>query len=411
MKSSINLDIAFTHIFTRKKQTLVAALGVTLGVAIFLFMNSLTAGFSKYSRDEIFKSNAHIKIYKNDETSTPIQAHREGEAMAVIVNSQITTLSKTLNNPDALLRQVKEAPFVTNAIAQVTFDAYYNRGKTRIRGSSNGVNMVDYGKMFNTSKYMVAGDVEALQSNLNGIIIGSGIAENLNLGLNDNITVSSSFGVSKVLRIVGIFKMGSSMTDDSKSYVNISTAQQLLKERPSYVTTIYANTLNSDKSESYAKQLQPLTPYTIEDWKTTNADVLAGEKTRNTMMGAISLSILLVAGFGIYNILNMTVSQKIGDIAILKAIGFSGGDVIKIFVMEAVVMGILGTLMGLGLGAILIKIMSGIYMGGPVGNFPITFQASLFLQSFLLGFIITVCAGYFPARKAANVDPVSILKK
>jgi lipoprotein-releasing system permease protein len=411
MKSSINLDIAFTHIFTRKKQTLVAALGVTLGVAVFLFMNSLTAGFSKYSRDEIFKSNAHIKIYKNDETSTPIQAHREGEAMAVIVNSQITTLSKTLNNPDALLRKVKEAPFITNAIAQVTFDAYYNRGKTRIRGSSNGVNMVDYAKMFNTSKYMVAGDVEALQSNLNGIIIGSGIAENLNLGLNDNITVSSSFGVSKVLRIVGIFKMGSSMTDDSKSYVNISTAQQLLKERPSYVTTIYANTLNSDKSESYAKQLQPLTPYTIEDWKTTNADVLAGEKTRNTMMGAISLSILLVAGFGIYNILNMTVSQKIGDIAILKAIGFSGGDVIKIFVMEAVVMGILGTLMGLGLGAILIKIMSGIYMGGPVGNFPITFQASLFLESFLLGFIITVCAGYFPARKAANVDPVSILKK
>jgi lipoprotein-releasing system permease protein len=411
MKSSINLDIAFTHIFTRKKQTLVAALGVTLGVAIFLFMNSLTAGFSKYSRDEIFKNNAHIKIYKNDEISKPILTNIEDGAMAVIVNSQITTLSKTLNNPDALLRQVKEAPFVTNAIAQVTFDAYYNRGKTRIRGSSNGVNMVDYAKMFNTSKYIVAGDVWALQGNLNGIIIGSGIAENLNLGLNDNITVSSSFGVSKVLRIVGIFKMGSSMTDDSKSYVNISTAQQLLKERPSYVTTIYANTLNSDKSESYAKQLQPLTPYTIEDWKTTNADVLAGEKTRNTMMGAISLSILLVAGFGIYNILNMTVSQKIGDIAILKAIGFSGGDVIKIFVMEAVVMGILGTLMGLGLGAILIKIMSGIYMGGPVGNFPITFQASLFLESFLLGFIITVCAGYFPARKAANVDPVSILKK
>jgi lipoprotein-releasing system permease protein len=291
-------------------------------VAVYLFMNSLTAGFSKYSRDEIFKSNAHIKIYKNDETSTPIQANREGGAMAVIVNSQITTLSKTLNNPDALLRQVKEIPFITNAIAQVTFDAYYNRGKTRIRGSSNGVNMVDYATMFNTSKYMVAGNVEALQGNLNGIIIGSGIAENLNLGLNDNITVSSSFGVSKVLRIVGIFKMGSSMTDDSKSYVNISTAQQLLKERPSYVTTIYANTPNSDKSESYAKQLQSLTPYTVEDWKTTNADVLAGEKTRNTMMGAISLSILLVAGFGIYNILNMTVSQKIGDIAILKAIGF-----------------------------------------------------------------------------------------
>jgi lipoprotein-releasing system permease protein len=417
MRTSVNLDIAFTHIFTRKKQTLTAALGVTLGVAIYLFMNSLSAGFTTYSRDEIFKNSAHLKVYKNDEISKPIRGNTEGPidnregSMVVIVNAQITTFSKTLNNPESLLRKVKQEPYITHAISQVNFDAYYNRGKTKIRGSGYGVNMVEYAAMFNTTKYMVAGSVNALQGNLNGIIIGKGIAENLNLGLNDNITVSSSFGVSKVMRIVGIFETGSSMTDDSKSYVNISAAQQFLKEGSAYVTTIFANTTNSANSESYAKQLQTLTPYTVEDWKTTNADVLAGDMTRNTMMGAISLSILLVAGFGIYNILNMTVSQKIGDIAILKAIGFSGGDVIKIFVMEAVVMGLIGTLMGLGLGAILIKIMSGIYMGGPVGNFPITFQPSLFLQSFLLGFIITVCAGYFPARKAANVDPVSILKK
>jgi lipoprotein-releasing system permease protein len=416
MHTSVNLDIAFTHIFTRKKQTLTAALGVTLGVAIYLFMNSLSAGFSKFSRDEIFKNSAHLKIYKNEEISKPIQRNTEGvqdngEAMVVIVNSQITTLSKTLNNPEALLRKVKQEPYITHTIAQVNFDAYYNRGKTKIRGTGSGVNMVEYAAMFNTSKYMVAGNVNTLQNNLNGIIIGKGIAENLNLGLNDNITVSSSLGVSKVMRIVGIFETANSMNDDSKSYVNISAAQQFLKESPAYVTTIFANTPNPDNSENYAKRLQTLVPYTVEDWKTTNADVLAGDKTRNTMMGAISLSILLVAGFGIYNILNMTVSQKIGDIAILKAIGFSGVDVIKIFVMEAVVMGLIGTFMGLGLGAVLIKIMSGIYMGGPVGNFPITFQASMFFQSFLLGFIITVCAGYFPARKAANVDPVSILKK
>lgn len=77
MKFSVNLDIAFTHIFTRKKQTLLAALGVTLGVAVYLFMNSLSAGFSKFSRDEIFKNNAHIKIYKNDEISTPIQQNHQ----------------------------------------------------------------------------------------------------------------------------------------------------------------------------------------------------------------------------------------------------------------------------------------------------------------------------------------------
>ena len=72
MKFPVNYDIAITHIVTRKKQTLVAALGVTIGVAIYLFMNSLSSGFSSFSRDNIFQTNAHIKVYKNDEISQPL---------------------------------------------------------------------------------------------------------------------------------------------------------------------------------------------------------------------------------------------------------------------------------------------------------------------------------------------------
>ena len=139
----------------------------------------------------------------------------------MIINPQITTLSKKIINPEALLATVKSQSFVTNAIAQVNFDAFYNRGKAQIKGSGNGVNMTEYAQMFNTNKYMVAGKTEALQGNLNGIIIGSGISEKLNLGLNDNITVTSSFGVVKVMKIVGIFTTGSSMNDNAKSYVNI----------------------------------------------------------------------------------------------------------------------------------------------------------------------------------------------
>jgi len=128
-------------------------------------------------------------------------------------------------------------------------------------------------------------------------------------------------------------------------------------------------------------------------------------------MQAISLSILVVAAFGIYNILSSTIAQKINDIAILKATGFAGRDVIRIFLMEALVMGFIGTLMGLIIGAVLIGIMSGIYMGGPVGYFPIRFEASLFAKSGALGLFITLCAGYLPSRKAAKVDPVEIFRK
>jgi lipoprotein-releasing system permease protein len=411
MKKSVNIEIALTHISTRKKQTLVAALGVTLGVGIYLFMNSLSSGFSKFSRDEIFKNSAHIKIYKDDELSKPLIQEGPAENLFVIVNPQIATVSKKIINPQELLDKVKSHAYVTSAIAQVSFDVFYNRGKAQMRGNCNGVNIMEYAAMFNTVKYMVAGNLNALQGNSNGIIIGSGIAEKLNLGIDDNITVTSSYNIVKVMKIVGIFTTGSSLTDNGKSYVNISTAQQFVKEGPSYVSSIFANTPNADNSERYADQLQQITSYKVEDWKTTNADILAADKTRGALMGAISFSILIVAAFGIYNILSSTIAQKINDIAILKATGFSGRDVIKIFVMEAVIMGLIGTIIGLLLGSILISAMSKVYMGGPVGYFPIRFESALFMRSCILGLFITLCAGYFPARKAAKVDPVEIFRK
>jgi lipoprotein-releasing system permease protein len=406
---NINYDIALTHILTRKKQTLVAALGVTIGVAIYLFMNSLGSGFNKYGTAEIFKNNAHIKIYKKDETSSVLS--RDKSTLNVIVNPQVTTLSKTIINPQSLLNTVRKEPYITNAIEVVDVSVFYNKGKTQLKGTSDGVNMIEYAQMYNTSAYMLAGDVKNLKQNLNGIIIGKGIAEKFSLNMDDNITVTSSYGVSKVLKVVGIFSMGNSLTDDSKSFMNISTAQQFLKEGSSYVTTIYANTVNSDNSTQYAQKLQALTPYTVEDWKTSNADILSSDVTRKTLMTSISLSILLVAAFGIYNILSATITQKINDIAILKALGFKGKDVIRIFITEAIIMGIIGNFLGLCFGGALIYVLSHIQLSGTNSTFPIYFEAKLFAQSFLLGLIITICAGYFPAKKAANVDPVSIFRK
>lgn len=406
---NINYDIALTHILTRKKQTLVAALGVTIGVAIYLFMNSLGSGFNKYGTAEIFKNNAHIKIYKKDETSSVLSSDKS--TLNVIVNPQVTTLSKTIINPQSLLNTVRKEPYITNAIEVVDVSVFYNKGKTQLKGTSDGVNMIEYAQMYNTSTYMLAGDVKNLKQNLNGIIIGKGIAEKFSLNMDDNITVTSSYGVSKVLKVVGIFSMGNSLTDDSKSFMNISTAQQFLKEGSSYVTTIYANTVNSDNSTQYAQKLQALTPYTVEDWKTSNADILSSDVTRKTLMTSISLSILLVAAFGIYNILSATITQKINDIAILKALGFKGKDVIRIFITEAVIMGIIGNFLGLCFGGALIYVLSHIQLSGTNSTFPIYFEAKLFAQSFLLGLIITICAGYFPAKKAANVDPVSIFRK
>ncbi|MEM6632850.1 MAG: FtsX-like permease family protein [Bacteroidota bacterium] len=406
----VNLDIAITHILKGVQQTLVASLGVALGVAIYLFMNSLSAGFTSFSRDNLFQSNAHIKIYRDDVLSKSLLP-AEPDKLNIIVNPQITTLSKNVINPELILQQVKEEPYITNAIQQISYAVFYNRGETQVEGSGIGVNMVEYDAMFDTQDNMVAGSISDLRANPNGVLLGSGIAEKLSLNVGDNISMSSSYGVTKILRIVGIFTFGSRAIDDTRSYVNLSTSQQFLKEGPSFVNTIYANTLDPDNTSEYVRQLQTLTPYTVESWQTSNADLVSQDKTRGTMMSSISFSILVLAGFIIYNILSSTISQKIDDIAILKATGFSSRDVIIIFMVEALIMGLIGTLVGLGVGTILIFILSNVYMGEPAGYFPINFEASLYLRSFVLGLLMTALAGYIPSRRASHVDPVEIFRK
>ena len=409
MRLPVNLEIALTHIVTRRRQTIITALGITIGVSIYLFMNSLSAGFSEFSRDNIFQNNAHIVIDKEDEMSQPL--FDAGDGVVLINNPQITTTSKKLNNPEALLRDIKAESYISNALSLVEFSATYQRGNTQMQGVGIGVNMLDYADMFETEESMIAGSIQDLQDNLNGIIVGSGIAEDLSLSVGQNITVSSTAGVFKVLRIVGIFQTGSTQLDKSRSYVNLVTAQQFLKQGPSYVTTIYANTHDPDRSIENVEELAETVPYTVNDWTVINKDIITQDETRQLMMMAISFAILVMAGFGIYNILSTTISQKIDDIAILKATGFNGRDVVRIFIAEALILGVIGTLIGIAIGIVLIKIMSLIYIGQPVGYFPISVEPRIVVLSTALGLLLTLCAGYFPARKAADVDPVEIFRK
>ena len=91
--------------------------------------------------------------------------------------------------------------------------------------------------------------------------------------------------------------------------------------------------------------------------------------------------------------------------------GFKGKDVIRIFVQQALVIGLIGLATGLTLATVLVNVLSHVYVGGDIGYFPIRFEPTMYARGFLFGFVITFFAGYIPARKAANVDPVSIFRK
>jgi lipoprotein-releasing system permease protein len=411
MKLNVNTDIALTHLLTRKKQTMVAALGVTVGIGIFIFMISLVVGFNRYSDESLFKAVPHIRIYQDDTLSRPLMPHVDSGYLTAIVNPKIASLTKSLINPEKILADFKKQEDVVTAAPEVSANLFYNNGTSQINGIASGVNILEANAMFNIQSTMLAGDVRNLLTLPNGILIGVGIADQLNIQLNDNINITSAIGVIKVMKVVGIFKTSNSAIDKTKSYTTLAVAQQLLHQSSSYVTDILVNIKDPNKAPEYAKRYENLTVYKIEDWQAANEQTMASNKTRKVMFGAIAVAILLVAAFGIYNIINMTIKEKLNDIAILKATGFSGKDVVNIFIKETLVMGIIGTGIGLLLAAGLINFVSGIYIGGDREYFPIGFETSIFIMGSVIGMLVTLGAGYIPAINAAKIDPIEIFRK
>ncbi|MCF6183075.1 MAG: ABC transporter permease, partial [Bacteroidales bacterium] len=227
MKFNVNTDIALTHLLTRKKQTLVASLGVTVGIGIFIFMISLVVGFNKDSDESIFKSVPHLRIYQEDEICSPLIKNENSEYTPVIVNPKISNTSNRLINPNKIISDLKKQPDVVNVTQQVSVNVFYNNGKSQINGISSGVNILEANEMFDINSVMIAGNIRDLHSTPNGIITGVGIADKLNIRVNDYISIISSIGATKILKVVGIFKTSNSSVDDTKSYINVATAQQL----------------------------------------------------------------------------------------------------------------------------------------------------------------------------------------
>ncbi|WP_291049606.1 MULTISPECIES: ABC transporter permease [unclassified Empedobacter] len=406
---NINTDIARTYLFSGKKMTAVAVLGVLLGMSIYIFMNSLLVGFDKASDENIFKNTPHIRLYNDDVISKNLVSDTAAEYL--ISNPKVVPKVNTIINPNGIAEMVQQQKEVTVVTAQVNTSVFYNNGKTQVSGLSIGIKPDEADMMYSITSSMVEGKFETLKSDPNGIVIGIGIAEKMNLALGDNINLTSQKGVTKNLRVAGIFRSFNSTADDTKSYVNLYTAQQLLKENNVYVTDISVNVKDPHQAAAVAEKLSQLTGYKSEDWKESNESLMALSKMRFIMINFVSTAIMLIAGFGIYNILNMTVSQKINDIAILKAIGFKGKDVIRIFVTQALSIGLIGVVGGMLMALLMITLLKKVYIGGDIGYFPVDYELQKFIQGVVMGLVITFFAGYIPARKAAKVDPVSIFRK
>ena len=418
MKISVNTEIAVTYLSSRKKQTLIAAMGVMFGVSMFIFMQSLMKGTNDYFEKMSFNTTPHIRLYSENKVADMhiLNTFLKDSSTKILTNPKQLIQTQGLINPYGLINDISKDPEVAFVTPQVTAQVIYTSGSVQINGSVSGVNIDEENKMFDVQGNMIDGNLHDLNRVNNGILIGKGIADKLSLHTGDNITVGTGTGSPIIMRIVGIYQSGVKQVDETKSYANIVQAQNLLGKDRSYVTDVKINLKDYNRASIKAREIEHLTGYKAEDWEQANSQLKTAFKIRAVILNSVVGVILLVAGFGIYNILNMTIYEKIKEIAILKATGFSGPSVISIFLQQAIYIGLMGGIIGIIIGFLLTLGISKVYIGGgtPMGGalnyLPMSFYIPHYVEAITFGIMTTVAAGYFPARKASKVDPVTIIR-
>jgi lipoprotein-releasing system permease protein len=414
---SVILNIAKTHLLTKIKQTSTAALGVTFGIGSYITLVCFMTGLNAMLDDLILNQTPHIHVYNEIAPSKqqPISLIENIENSFNVVHSIKPKLSqKKIHNALPIMDYLESNKTVRGALPQVKTQIFYIAGSIELGGNLTGINPIDEASLFNMSDYIVAGTAEALQNTDNGILLGIGIAKKMSLKVGDRIQVSPINGGIFPLKIVGFYQSGVADLDAIQSFANIKTVQRILGKAKNYITDINVKLYDIEQAVPLAKKIESQFNLTAIDIKTANAQFETGTTIRNLITYAVSITLLIVAGFGIYNILNMLIYEKMNDIAILKATGFSGKDVQLIFMSQAMIIGfvggVLGLLIGFGLASLIDTVPFKTEALPTVETYPINMNPLFFVIGFIFAMISTFLAGYLPSKKAKKIDPVKIIR-
>ncbi len=411
------LNIAKALMLARWKQTLVAAIGVTFGITMFVALLSFMTGLNKMLDGLILNRSPHVRLYNEIKPSAdqPINMSRDYSGhYNFISNLKAGTARLEIYNIGFIMQSLKKDNRVLGLAPRITAQAFFNYGTLDLNGVINGIDVIEESRLFAFKDYVIAGKAEDLKNIPNSIILGKELAATMLANIGDMVNITTSTGTRYSLKLVGLFQSGINEIDKVQSYASISTTQKILNKPGSYITDLAIKMKDINDSPPAAGQYAQLYGTSAEDIQTANAQFETGTRVRMIISYSVGITLLIVAGFGIYNILNMMIYEKMDSIAILKATGFSGSDVKRIFLTISLGIGFFGGLAGLLFGFLL---STGIHQVPfntealpTVKTYPINNDPLFYIIGISFSLVTTYFAGLFPARKAGRVDPVIIIR-
>lgn len=408
--------ISTRYFLSHKRQSLVCIAGVTISVTMFIAMTAMMTGFTDKFIIETVESSGHIAVKDEPrETETRIleRIYRDPNALLLVEGVKPQDRVKQIKNPTGLIAKLRRLPGILAVAPMVTGDVIATYGAKTLNLSIMGIEPDQQVQVTTIGEKLIAGDFSRLKTTADGVVIGRGISDLLGAKLDDTIVLTSPTGGTTIAKVVGIFQTGVTPVDYGRTYMLLSNAQTLV-DKKNVINEIILRTDDYTQAQAYAAQIEAISGYRTEAWQESNANFLKIFAVQTIITYIITGALLVVAAFGVLNILVMAVLERVNDIAILKSFGFSRNDITLIYLFQGLVIGLIGATVGLVLGKLTVEGLRRlpIQIEGLVKAEGLLMSEHLdqYVTAFFAAIIVVLLAAAYPARRAARYDPVEVIR-
>lgn len=401
----------------RWKQTLVAAIGVMFSITMFIALLGFMNGLNDLLDGLILNRTAHVRLFNEIKVSEDLPIHKTEEfknAYNFVYSVKPFNNRREIHNSQPIIKAIQKDERVLGVAPKINAQVFFNAGTIDITGVINGIDQEAESRLFHFNDYITQGSSKDLKTVANSIILGKALADQLIADIGDVVQITTPQGERFSLKVVGFFQSGIQEFDKVQSYTSLITAQKIVGKGNAYITDIQVKLKDLALAPFVAKEYHQRFDADAEDIQTVNAQFETGSFIRSLISYAVGITLLIVSGFGIYNILNMMIYEKMDSIAILKATGFSGADVNRIFILIALSIGLSGGVSGIFFGFLISTGIDQIPFETQalptVKTFPVNYDMIYYVIGLSFSLITTYLAGLFPASKASRIDPVVIIR-
>jgi lipoprotein-releasing system permease protein len=408
--------LSWRQLMARKKQTLLILLGISFGTLLFVAISGVQLGMRNYFSEQLLNNTAHVLISgaENKIDSAEVSKRLFGEANIVKwVSPPSGKRSEVrLQNYQGWVQRLEDDINVVDYSPRLQLNVLLSRGDFSTSAMLTGAIPDRHARISKIESYVRQGSFNALRGGSNNIVIGSGVAEKLGAQLDDYVQVSSGPSGSRPFKIVGIVHYGNEQMDDVIAFAQLTNVQTLAKA-PGRVSEIAVALTDLDNSTDMADRWQALSLDKVQDWKEANKAFMEMIKVQDFTRYFITTAVLVVAAFGVYNVLTIMISQKRREIAILRAIGYNPSRILLLILYQGLLLGFAGGALGLLLGFLMCLWVGSIDFGFEIGgknNLWISYDTSIYVTAFITANVASIFASYLPARAGSRMTPMDIIR-